>query len=570
MAPIPRLPHQDQPEPRNRALERARRKWRYHYDHLPGLVFSERVPDEAEPSRAWVCELLERLEQIAANERANGFDIGNFAMFSGLALKLRKAFGLGNRTPTRATGRTDFDALFQTIRKPAIADSVHDDATFTHLRLAGPNPVLLRRVDHLPDHFPVTDAHLRLRPECDDDSLAAAGAEGRLYQLDHRVFDGVEDGFTPYGTLQKLSYAPLTLFVVPPGRGVRALLPVAIQCAQRTNRYTPILTPEHGWAWQMAKTVVNAADGMYHELISHLARTHLTIEPIVVATHRNLAPNHPLHLLLTPHFEGTVQINALGHQALLRPDGVVDSLLAPTLEASLGIVADQVRNTDFTRSALPDDLEARKMTDPDLRYPYRDDALPIWAAIEAWVTDYLSLYYRGDADVARDPELRAFLEELIAADGGRARGIGCEVACPTIAQLIRFVTTTLFLASAQHAAVNFPQFDVMAYQPAMSLALYGAAPTRVSGYDAADWLALQPPLESAEIQLNLGHLLGTVHYTRLGHYASDHFTDPRTAEPLRRFTDRLIDIEKDIHRRNRTGRPYVTLIPRTIPQSINI
>jgi len=568
MAPTPRLPHQDNREARARTLSRARQRWRYDYEHLPGLPLAAEVPEEAEPSPAWLNMVLERLEGIAANEVANGFDLLNFAQFASLTLKLQKALGLENRRPTRARDVADFDRLFQRIRRPAMATNYQRDECFADLRLAGPNPILLRGIARVPDHFPVTDAHLRTRNGFSADSLAAAGDEGRLYLLDHVVFDGIEDGFRPYGSLQKMSCAPLSLFAVPSGGD--ELVPIAIQCEQRPNLHTPILTPDDGWAWLMAKTVVNAADGMFHELIAHFGLTHLMLDPVVVATHRTLAPEHPLYILLTPHFEGTTHINALAHGGLLQPNGVVDSLLAPTLEASLGIVVDTFRETAFSSLALPDDLAAREVTSPDLIYPYRDDALPLWSAIEGWVADYLTIYYRDDGDLVADGELRAFLEELVARDGGRLTGLGCSVLEPKMAELTRLLTTIIFTASVRHAAVNFPQFDVMAYQPAMPLALFGPPPRNADRCEEADWLALQPPLESAEIQLNAGYLLGTVHYTRLGSYGSAYFGDPRVAEPLRRFQNCLLEAEKDIHRRNRARRPYETLIPREIPQSINI
>ena len=49
------------------------------------------------------------------------------------------------------------------------------------------------------------------------------------------------------------------------------------------------------------------ADGNYHELISHLGRTHLLIRGFCDREpERQLAPNHPVGLLLRPHFEGTL------------------------------------------------------------------------------------------------------------------------------------------------------------------------------------------------------------------------------------------------------------------------
>lgn len=66
-------------------------------------------------------------------------------------------------------------------------------------------------------------------------------------------------------------------------------------------------------------------------------------------------------------------------------------------------------------------------------------------------------------------------------------------------------------------------------------------------------------------------LLGSVHYTQLGQYATGHFVDPRVQEPLRQFQRRLADVGVQISNRNAARkRPYRALLPAGIPQSMNI
>lgn len=58
---------------------------------------------------------------------------------------------------------------------------------------------------------------------------------------------------------------------------------------------------------------------------------------------------------------------------------------------------------------------------------------------------------------------------------------------------------------------------------------------------------------------------------QLGQYATGHFVDPRVQEPLRQFVGRLADVGVQIANRNAARkRPYRTLLPASIPQSINI
>src|SRR5262249_26871083 len=76
----------------------------------------------------------------------------------------------------------EYAALFRAIGLPPVRDDLHDDRTFAWLRLAGPNPLTLRRVARPDDRFAVTEADFRAA--LPGDSLEAAGAEGRLFLAD--------------------------------------------------------------------------------------------------------------------------------------------------------------------------------------------------------------------------------------------------------------------------------------------------------------------------------------------------------------------------------------------------
>lgn len=203
-------------------------------------------------------------------------------------------------------------------------------------------------------------------------------------------------------------------------------------------------------------------------------------------------------------------------------------------------------------------------------YPYRDDSLLYWDAIHEWVNAYLRLYYPNDAEIQRDTELQAWTRELAADNGGRIKGLPNDGAIQRIEELIEVATFVIYTCSVQHAAVNFPQYDCMSYAPNMPLAGYRPAPTTKTGATEADFVAMLPTLDMAELQMDLGYLLGTVHYTQLGQYERNQFRDQRVAAPLQAFQQRLAGIGRTIDERNQTRRPYETLAPLGIPQSINI
>ena len=555
----------------------------YNHTYLSPLAMVESLPLWEQPAWDWMVTVGETVLRVLINHAENDHDLRRRDL-THAKHRLFKEF------VERATGEVkglvhiikesiranvvhgqphtleSYAAMFRSIGLPPIHRDFHQDRVFAEMRVGGPNPVVLRRVDRLDDRFPVTQEHFaQAIPEFD--TLEAAGREGRLYLLDYKLLEGIEN--SDYPDMQKYVYAPLCLLVLHKTRKV--LLPVAIQCQQTPGPDNPIFTPADGPSWMIAKTVVKVADGNYHEAVTHLGRTHLFVEPFVIATRRQLAPNHPLHILLVPHFEGTLAINNMAKGYLVDDQGPVDELLGGTIDSTRHLTVKGVRNYPFDEVMLPRTFRARGVDDPDLlpNYPYRDDAMLFWEAIHRWVSSYLSLYYRSDADVQNDPELAAWFAELVARDGGRVVGIGKSGATCTREYLADAATLVIFTSSVQHAAVNFPQYDLMSYVPNMPLACYAPAPTDKNATHA-DYLDMLPPLNHANLQMGLGALLGTIRYTTLGQYGEGRFEDPRVAEPLRRFNDEIRSIGETIEERNKVRRPYEFLVPSGIPQSINI
>lgn len=487
-------------------------------------------------------------------------------------MKIDDAHGLGSALPASLDA---YRALFDTLPLPGIAWTFQDDALFAALRVQGPNAMLIAAVgDTLPANFPLTEA--QYAAVVNGDTLADALAEGRLFMLDYAVLGALEDG--SWGGLSKYSWQPLALFAVPPGGS--SLVPVAIQCGQEPDEW-PIFTPspvaDDLWGWEMAKLVVQVADGNYHELVAHLARTHLVIEGVAMATHRHLATVHPVWALLVPHFEGTLFINEAAATSLIASNGPIDHIFAGTIHSTQELAAAARLDFDFTAKMLPHDLAARGVGPGSALadFPYRDDGLLVWDAIHAWAKSYIGLYYASDADVRADTELAAWA--ACVSGEAKIKGFG---PIDSITALVDACTMIMFTASAQHAAVNFPQKDIMAFAPAVTGAGWQSAPATQGGQDKAGWLAMMPPMALALEQLNVLELLGSLHYRPLGDYRSTNapyapwFADPQVTGPegpLVQFQTHLASIDARIAARNANRlRPYPYLQPSLIPTSINI
>ncbi|MEH2118962.1 lipoxygenase family protein [Nostoc sp.] len=470
-----------------------------------------------------------------------------------------------------ATSLKDYENLFVVIGVPAIAKTYQEDEVFAYMRVAGYNPVMIERVTSPGDRFPVTDEHYQAVMGTDD-SLAAAGLEGRLYLADYKILSGAINGTFPHE--QKYVYAPLALFALPKGSDpTRLLRPIAIQCGQTPGSDYPIITPNSGkYAWLFAKTVVQIADANFHEPITHLARTHLLVGVFAIATYRQLPLIHPLRILLRPHFDSTLAINDAAQRILIAPGGGVDRLLSASIDNSRVLTVLGLQSYGFNSAILPKQFQQRGVDDPNLLpvYPYRDDALLVWDAIHQWVWDYLNLYYLTDEDIQKDTALQAWAAEISAYDGGRIPDFGENGGIKTLNYLNDAITLIIFTASAQHAAVNFPQKDFMSYAAAIPMAGYLPASTLKREVTEQDYLNLLPPLDQAQRQYNLLSLLGSVYYNKLGEYQQGHFTDQKVKPLLQAFQSNLQRVEDTIKQRNLHRPIYEYLLPSKIPQSINI
>jgi len=472
----------------------------------------------------------------------------------------------------------NYNDQFHGLQIPQSMEANLKDDYFAFLRVGGFNPLILKEMLQPLDNFPITDEILRTHPKFVEDSLEAARRENRLFIVDFSELNSVQQGATVTYidkttnnsvTAKKYFVVPIGLFAVPrvSGLGPEPLEAIAIQGGQNPDQ-CPIVTQLDGERWTRAKQEFNCADALYHELISHLGRTHLLVEPFVVVTN-NMPTRHCIRQLLMPHIEGTAFINWSAIKSLVNPGGIVDRLFPGTLQSELELTAKSVLEPGFDKLMLPVFLEERGLLHDHLQYPFRDDGLRIWHAILEWVTDYVDINYKSDEEVIQDATLQRWATELVSEKGGRLRGFASasEGRLVSKSYLILALTMVIFTASAMHAAVNFPQKGIMSYAPCVPLSLYEHEPS-------TNFL---PPLEMSAKQISMATLLGTIYYTKLGQYNDKAFRQlarekqENVKEALQRFQHSLRICDIETRSRNRAALyPYTYLLPMLVPQSINI
>lgn len=88
-------------------------------------------------------------------------------------------------------------------------------------------------------------------------------------------------------------------------------------------------------------------------------RSHAAMEPVIIATHRQLSPLHPIHQALVHHFKDTLDINAAARKALVNAGGIIEKTFTPH-EISMQMSSTWYKHKwRFDEQALPVDLLKR-------------------------------------------------------------------------------------------------------------------------------------------------------------------------------------------------------------------
>lgn len=499
------------------------------------------------------------------------------------------------------------------------------DDEFARQTLAGINPVNIERIQSFPPvskldptvygppESALTEEHIL--GHLNGMTVQQALDEKKLYMLDYH------DAYLPFvdrinSQPGRKSYATRTIFFLTP---LGTLKPIAIElslppmtsdCRRAKRVLTPPTDATTNWLWQLAKAHVCSNDAGVHQLVNHWLRTHASMEPFILAAHRQMSAMHPIFKLLKPHMRYTLEINALARQILISAGGVIESGFTPgscCMEISAAAYRDHWR---FDQEGLPADLIRRGMAVEDPTqphglklfiedYPYANDGLLIWSAIENWVRNYVDAYYPNAHVVQADNELQSWYSEAVNVGHADKSGAGWWPGLATPDDLASILTTLIWLASAQHASLNFGQYPLGGYVPSRPPLMRRLVPTEGDPeYDHfladphAFYLSAMPSLLQATTFMTVIDTLST-------HSADEEYIgerrdtytwtgDAEIVEASHEFAAEIRRIEGEIERRNsdpafknRAGAgvlPYELMMPssqpgitsRGVPNSVSI
>ncbi|KAK8501769.1 hypothetical protein V6N12_072906 [Hibiscus sabdariffa] len=476
------------------------------------------------------------------------------------------------------------------------------DNEFGRQMLAGTNPVRIRRI--------MDDDPKLQGGELGELIKKARSEKKELFILEHH--DYLQPFLKMINGKGICAYASRTIL-----KSGSMLEPIAIELSlpdkSDGSRDIRVFSPEDD-LWELAKIHVACNDAAYHQLISHW--------------------------LLDPHFKDTLHVNALARAFFLNAGGILETALF-TGEYSMRLSSHLYKQWRFDEQALPADLLKRGMatpkeveeikvmpaepesaktddvvetverdenlTDEDVvqldnipeterqeqqptfdagvklvleDYPYAKDGLEIWVAIETWVKDYCKLFYEGDYHVKEDTEIQQWWSEIRRVGHGDQDQGWYDI--NTVENLVKALTTLIWITSGLHAALNFGQYGYYGWPPNRPMLLRKFVPRE--GTPEMDELKRDPDKFKARMmpeKFQMAFVIAVMDVVSR-HTSDEVYLGQESPEKVWEFMDeikkkfgefgeKLMQIEKNIKARNKeyglknrwgaAGIPYKLLYP---------
>uniref|UniRef100_A0A8C1HZ32 Arachidonate 5-lipoxygenase-like n=1 Tax=Cyprinus carpio carpio TaxID=630221 RepID=A0A8C1HZ32_CYPCA len=450
--------------------------------------------------------------------------------------------------------------------KSAVLENVmqnwNQDYMFGYQFLNGCNPVMIRKCMQLPDKFPVTH---KMVEGClkTGHTLREELQAGNIYIADYEILKGV-----PASSSQRYLTAPICLLYK---NDLNQIVPIAIQLSQTPGETSPIFLPsDNKFDWMLAKMWVKSSDFNVHQLVTHLLKTHLFSEVFEMAIYRQLSAIHPVYKLLMPHVRFTIAINAEAREKLISKNGIFSQVGSISGDGMGKLIQNAMETLTYKSLCFPEDIKARGMEDVP-KYYYRDDGKMIWEAIHCFVSAVVKIYYDSDKKVQQDEEIQGFVKDV--ACSGMNNSANFPKSLESREQLVEYLTVVIFTASAQHAAVNFGQFDWYAWIPNSPSTMRKPPPQKKGQVDMEYIMDSLPDRDCSCKALATVWALTQTEYNELflGMYPDMYFTEQPAKEAIKTFHHKLEEVTNIIKSRNdELTLAYCYLSPDKIPNSVAI
>nr|XP_033796844.1 arachidonate 5-lipoxygenase-like isoform X1 [Geotrypetes seraphini] len=468
----------------------------------------------------------------------------------------------------------DFEHVFIQISNTTskyIMQHWQEDYIFGYQFLNGCNPVLIKKCKEIPQKFPVTTEMVKCSLQRNL-TLEEEIQQGNIFIVDYELLDGIPANGTDPSTVQYIA-APICLLYK---NTEDKILPIAIQINQKPGPDNPIFLPTDAkYDWLLAKIWVRSSDFHIHQNVTHLLRAHLISEVFGIAMYRQFPEVHPLFKLLVPHVRFTMAINTKAREQLIGINGIFDKANATGGGGHMQLLVRAIGGLTYDSLCLPKAMKLNGMeSKEDISYYFfRDDGLMVWEAVTNFVTDVVNIYYHSDEVVCEDTELQAFVKDVFVKGLRNKKASGFPECLKTQEKLIEYLTMVIFTASAQHAGVNFGQFDWCSWIPNAPPTMRCPPPKQKSTVTQKYIMESLPDRGRSCWHLGAVWALSRFQDSELflGMYPDEHFTEKPVKEAMLAFRKNLNGICSFIQDRNKNMKlPYYYLSPDRIPNSVAI
>ncbi|XP_050721604.1 allene oxide synthase-lipoxygenase protein-like isoform X2 [Eriocheir sinensis] len=538
--------HDPHPETREEDIRLKRREYSYEQKVEDGPAQIENLPSDEKFSEEYYWTFASEKISLLAKTKLIEWTTTKWSTLESMRSVYKKSLG-----------------------EPGCIDVWKTDRWFGLQRLQGVNPQVIRLCKAIPENLDVTEETVSGLLE--DLTLAEALEKNKIFLCDLEITDNLKCKD------DRELCSPLALFYLQKNN---ELMPVAIQLKQKKGPENPVYTPKDPPnTWLVAKMFYNNAEAQHHQALTHLGYTHLLMEGVVICTHRNLSPSHPLFKLMAPHFLFLLAINTRGLEKLVSLGGWVDTCMTQGVKGIFELMKRGFDRWRFDREGqVEKELEARGVLDPEILpyYPYRDDAIPLYNVIKKYVNKVVRHHYDTPEKLADDWELKWWREELVKARDNNGVGLqnvpgNDKDGFTSVEEVVDVVTAIIATCSLGHAAANFQQYEQYAFVPNYPGILMGRVPTEKKDYTERDIMTLLPDKRMTLDIMVITKLLSSRGTNSLGNFEMQYLYDPVGVEAAEEFRKDLKKLSLDMKKSNIDRQwKFDWLDPDIVPNSISV
>lgn len=449
-------------------------------------------------------------------------------------------------------------------------DNIWDNQYLGYQRVAGMNPVVIEGINSensLPNTFNINAEQLEMTVEEFNDALT----DNRFYVTNYGMLKELMDNPGIVEGLRKYVTPAIALYYLKDD-GQLDIKAIQFDVTEKTSPENPIITPANA-RWKSARTVIQAADGTHQELWTHATRIHYVLESIIMVTYRQLGEKHPLLALLAPHLKFTLSVN-VNPLFQPEPDGTIPDfgkMFACDNETLVNFMGKGMNEFSFKKFTFPNDIKNRHMDNPNLIYPYRDDGKLWWQESQNFALAYLTAYYPNDDAIKSDTELQAWANELSGSKSDKKCGLtDFPTTFTSIQQLAETVGHIIFITTAHHAAVHYPQYECAGYPPNLPFSSYLPPMTDPENYQTEEQIMQFFPRYSMAFEQALIFYLTNFKVNKAGQYNLDHF-DAQVHDIIKEHQKNIEKIGQKIDLANNNRKfPYPYMHPNNVPNSVTV